>query len=102
MRLAADVDSDVRSQAGGVAVLVCGTWYLADGLGERSQAALLADRLNGEFYLVVRFGVVASCVGGVDADQVVESVARFEGHVFIYYFVSFLFPLIRERRFTVT
>ena len=75
------VDSDVRSQAGGVAVLVCGTWYLADGLGERSQAALLADRLNGEFYLVVRFGVVASCVGGVDADQVVESVARFEGRV---------------------
>ena len=75
------VDSDVRSQAGGVAVLVCGTWYLADGLGERSQAALLADRLNGEFYLVVRFVLVASCVAGVDADQVVESVAGFEGRM---------------------
>ena len=62
------VDSDVWSQAVGVAFPVRGTWYLADGLGERSQAALLADRLDGEFYLVVRFAVVASCVAGVDAD----------------------------------
>ena len=75
------VDSDVWAQVVGVAVPVRGAWYLADGLGERSQAALLADRLNGEFYLVVRFVLVASCVAGVDADQVVESVARFEGRV---------------------
>ena len=35
------VDSDVWSQAVGVAVPVRGAWYLADGLGERSQAAQL-------------------------------------------------------------
>ena len=29
----------------------------------------------------MRFGLVASCVAGVDADQVVESAARFEGRV---------------------
>ena len=75
------IDSDVWSQAVGVAVPVRGAWYLADGLGERGQAALLADRLVGEFYLVVRFVLVASCVAGVDADQVVESVAGFEGRV---------------------
>ena len=32
-------------------------------------------------YLVVRFVLVASCAAGVDADQVVESVAGFEGRV---------------------
>ena len=62
------VDSDVWSQVVGVAVPVRGTRYLADGLGERDQAAQLADCLNGEFYLVVCPGLVASCVAGVDAD----------------------------------
>ena len=62
------VDSDVWSQVVGVAVPVRGTRYLADGLGERNQAAQLADCLNGEFYLVVCPGLVASCVAGVDAD----------------------------------
>ena len=75
------IDSDVWSQAVGVAVPVRGAWYLADGLGERGQAALLADRLDGELYLVVRFVLVASCVAGLDADQVVESVTGFEGRV---------------------
>ena len=33
-----------------------------------SVTAQLADCLNGEFYLVVCLGLVASCVAGVDAD----------------------------------
>ena len=72
------IDSDVWSQAVGVAVPVRGAWYLADGLGERGQAALPADRLVG--VTLVRFVLVASCVAGVDADQVV-GVAGFEGRV---------------------
>jgi len=75
------VDSDVWAQVVGVAVPVRGAWYLADGLGERGQAALLADRLDGELYLVVRFVLVATCVAGMDADQVIESVTGFEGRV---------------------
>ena len=75
------VDSDVWAQVVGVAVPVRGAWYLADGLGERGQAAFLADRLDGELYLVVCFVLAASCVAGVDADQVVESVTGCEGRV---------------------
>ena len=42
---------------------------------------MLADRLDGEFYIFVCLGVVASCVARGDAEQLVESVARLEGRV---------------------
>jgi len=42
---------------------------------------LAADRLDGEFYLVVRLGAVASGVAGGNAEQVVEGAMRLEGRV---------------------
>ena len=58
-----------------------GTWYLADGLGERGESSLLADRMDVDFFLVVPLSGAASCVARGDAEQVVESVTRLEGRV---------------------